>query len=54
MAVLGRHIVIGNSDRRLWAPHGMPVEPQAFESLRTGDLVHEVPIDIKQEYCPSG
>src|SRR5215472_5948623 len=44
-----RHVMFHDSDRGAGAMHAAPGSSQARESLRRGDFVHEMQIDV--EYC---
>ena len=52
-AVRGRHVVVGDGDRRVGPMHLAARDAQALEGLRAGDFVDEVPVDIEQA-VPSG
>ena len=41
-------VVIRHRQSRIRPPHGTARHPQTFESLRAGDLVHEVAVDIDE------
>ena len=43
-----RYVVIGDRQRGVGPAHGAAVKPQPFKRLWTGDLVHQVPVDIDQ------
>ncbi len=43
----GRQIVVGNGQRQVGAAHFASRQPQRFEGLGTGDLVHQMAVDIE-------
>ena len=44
----GGDVVVLGGDGQVGAAHGAPVEAEAVERLRRGDLVHEVEVDVEQ------
>ncbi len=44
----GRHVVVDDAERLLGRAHLAAGQAQALERLRTGDLVHEMAVDVDQ------
>ena len=44
----GRNVVIGDRQRQFRAPDRSPGRAEALESLRTGDFVNEMAVDVEQ------
>ncbi len=52
----GGHVVILGGQRQIGAPHRPAGQAEAVESLRAGDLVHQMQVDVNQVGCviPTG
>ena len=40
-------VVVYRGDRQIWTPYGPVGETQTLESLRRGDFVHQVQVDVE-------
>ncbi|GAK32973.1 hypothetical protein AQ1_00854 [alpha proteobacterium Q-1] len=47
-AIRGGDIMIGNRQSRIGATHPIAIGLQLFKSLRAGDFMHQMPVDIDQ------